>query len=720
MKVNLKITILTLILCSFPIQTWSQEPGKKYFTVRGSVRDQVSYDPIDDVTVQVNGGTYITTGYDGTFKIRVRIGDQLVISHEDFQTVYHTIDSKDRILIEVVPQQPTLSSSTVRKKELQAFNQLIDSADTYLKSDAQRSIQFIADALNKSVSQRQNAEAYQTLGDLYAYWKQYDLAVTNYRIALQNDSSNETKIKLAKAYLANNNVSKSISTFKNIKTSELSAYQRTEYYEGLADAYKQNGDLNLALETYKEGLEVAEDAKIKVKITDFNSKIAKTFGRKGDNQRAKQFFRNSLESAKQLSKARAVEEKINLAEFNSDNKNYDDEISLRKQVVEEVKAIEEDTVISNESPLTPQKQNYKIGNALLLQKNPKEALSYFDESIAEADRREDLEVKKDAQRRKVDAFIDLGDFDEAKRAYESFMVSVDELYRKKQQEISRSARLSRSIAESQNRINSLESDRELSKSRYDLSVAQNKNQQIIIYSLLGGLVLLLIAAYFTFKYIKQQRLANNLLALKSLRSQMNPHFIFNALNSVNSFIASNDERTANKYLSDFSFLMRAVLENSEEDFIPLKKEIELIELYTKLEHFRFKDKFDYEIQIDDKIDIEAYEIPPMLLQPYIENAVWHGLRYKKEKGILKIEITRQSVNEIKIAITDDGIGRTRSKALKTDNQKKHNSKGLSNIKKRIQILNAMYKDKIDVSISNYQDQEDTGTKVEVLLKKIST
>ena len=81
-----------------------------------------------------------------------------------------------------------------------------------------------------------------------------------------------------------------------------------------------------------------------------------------------------------------------------------------------------------------------------------------------------------------------------------------------------------------------------------------------------------------YKYIKQQRLANNLLALKSLRSQMNPHFIFNALNSVNSFIATNDERTANKYLSDFSQLMRAVLENSEEDFIALKKEIELLQL----------------------------------------------------------------------------------------------------------------------------------------------
>ena len=221
-----------------------------------------------------------------------------------------------------------------------------------------------------------------------------------------------------------------------------------------------------------------------------------------------------------------------------------------------------------------------------------------------------------------------------------------------------------------------------------------------------------------FKNIKQQKLANNLLALKSLRSQMNPHFIFNALNSVNSFIATNDERTANKYLSDFSKLMRAVLENSEEDFIPLEKEIQLIELYTKLEHFRFKDKFDYTISVEDTIDVEAYKIPPMLLQPYIENAVWHGLRYKEEKGILDIKISKKRKDEIEITIADNGIGRKKSKALKTENQKKHNSKGLGNIKKRVTILNEMYKDKVDISIEdNLTDAEDVGTKVIVTLKK---
>jgi len=421
--------------------------------------------------------------------------------------------------------------------------------------------------------------------------------------------------------------------------------------------------------------------------------------------------------AKQENKKRAVEEQVKVAEFNSENADYESEIELRKLAIEGIKDIESDSIISNESPITLQKQNYKIGNAYLLINDLTNAIPYLEKSREEAGERGDLDVKLDATRKLSEVNARLGNTEKTIAYNDEYKDVVDELYAKKRQEISQAARFSRNIAEQQNRITSLESDRALSKSTYELTQERNKSQQLIIYSLIGGLVLLLITGFLMFKYIKQQRLANNLLALKSLRSQMNPHFIFNALNSVNTFIATNDERTANKYLSDFSQLMRAVLENSEEDFIPLKKEIELLNLYTKLEHFRFQDKFDYAINVDDSIDIEEFQIPPMLLQPYIENAVWHGLRYKTEKGHLSIEIQPKSKGEITISISDNGIGRTCSKALKTEHQKKQNSKGMNNIKKRVAILNEMYKDKVDVTISDFQDLEDTGTKVVVTLKK---
>ena len=658
------------------------------------------------------------TGKDGEFKIKVKLGDELVIRHKDFQTVYHTITSKDRIIIKVESEYTKLTRSKSKRQRIQGFNQLIDSADTYLKIDADRSIQFIAEAISKSTSQRQNAEAYQTLGDLYMFWKQYDLAVSNYRISFQNSELQETKLKLAKAYSANKNYQESIETFLELDILKLSNYQKIEFYEGLGDVYLKINETSKAITTYQKGLDMSKRNNINPKVTDLNSKLALAYNKGGDTTTARSLFKKALTSAEAENNKRAVEQKVTVAEFNNSNQNYDDEIIMRKEVVEDLKRIELDSVIPNESPLTPQKQNYKIADALMLQNNFSAALPYLNKSVDEAAKRGDLEVKNDALRRKVDIYQSLGEYDKAKAEFQKFMASVDQLYIKKQQEISNSARLTRNLIENQNRITSLENERSLNQAKFDLTIQKNRNQQITIYSLVGGLVLLLIAIYFTLKYNKQQRLANNLLALKSLRSQMNPHFIFNALNSVNSFIATNDERTANKYLSDFSLLMRAVLENSENDFIPLEKEIELLKLYTQLEHFRFKDKFDYSITVDEQIVVEDYQIPPMLLQPYIENAVWHGLRYKTEKGHLNIAISQSSNDEITITITDDGIGRARSKVLKTANQKKHNSKGMTNIKKRISILNDMYKDKVEVHITDSQDDEvDTGTKVTVILKK---
>ena len=162
--------------------------------------------------------------------------------------------------------------------------------------------------------------------------------------------------------------------------------------------------------------------------------------------------------------------------------------------------------------------------------------------------------------------------------------------------------------------------------------------------------------------------------------------------------------------------MRSVLENSDEDFIPLAKEIELLELYVKLEHNRFKDKFDYVMYVDEKIKIDNFSIPPMLLQPYIENAIWHGLRYKKEKGRLKISMCQQTTNTILITVEDDGVGRKKSMEMKTKHQLKQKSKGISTIENRISILNSMYKDKIVVTVADVFE-DGSGTKVELILKK---
>ncbi len=688
------------------------------FTVRGNVVEQDTGAPIANVNIEVNGGAYTTTDVFGEFRIEAKKGDELTIRYKDFETIYYTIKSNERITVQVESKvERSFKSKGAPRKLVPQFNSYIDSAEVYLKQDPKKSIRFVTEALKRSNSIKQNAEAYEVLGDINRYWKQYDLAVSNYRISQQNVKTNTVNLKLAQAYQANRNYQESIEEYSTINKKNLSNYQLVQLYEGLGDVYGKIKNFDAAIEAYQKGLETAKAHLISPKVTDLSSKIAQILSYKGELKQAEQYFDKSLRLANTQNKKRALEEKVKVADFKNELNDFTDEIALRKQALKDISVIEADSVLDNESPLTPQKQNYKIGNAYAQQNDIGNAIQYLEKSIEEAETKEDLIVQKDATRKLSELYETEREFDKALIAYQEYVDVVEKLYVKKEQQIAQATRFSKDIVSKQNRITSLESDRALSESKYELGKEQTKRQRIIIYALVGGLFLVVLVAFLMYKYIRQQRLANNLLALKSLRSQMNPHFIFNALNSVNSFIALNDERTANRYLTDFSKLMRTVLENSEEDFIPLEKEVELLELYTQLEHFRFQDKFDYSIVIDDAIAVKEFMIPPMLLQPYIENAVWHGLRYKTEKGHLEIRATKINDNEIEITIADNGIGREKSQALKTKHQKQQNSKGMGNIKKRVTILNEMYKDKVDVTVGNLQTEGDTGTKVVVTLKK---
>ena len=704
-----------LFFCFVILQSlmlFSQQPkdlnASKSFRLKGSIIKDNTSEPIDKAEIYLNNYKKTITDRFGEFIIEVKIGDELTIKHEDFETVHHTINSEERIIIKVQTKEDS------REK----FNSFIDSTLTYIKIDAEKSIQFISQALEASKLRKDNAVAFETLGDVYFHWKQYDLAIANYKISLQNVTSDNVKLKLAKAFQFNSNYDFALSEYEGLNKRKLSNNQKVDLHEGIGDIQNQYKAYEKAVKAYEDGLEIAERHELNSKVTDLNSKIAKTYDAQGNLNKADEFFNNALNLAANQGRKRAIKEKITIADFQNRKQAYDEEIELRKQGLEEINAFEVDSIFDNESALTPQKQNYKIGNAYALQNDFEKALPYLEKSIKEASIRKDLVVEKDAYRALAEAQRNSGDFESAIASIDKYESLVDELYIKKEQEIARATRFSNDLINKQVRILGLEKDRELSESKYQLTQERNKNQKIIIYSLIVGLLLFLVSGYAMVKYIRQQRITNNMLALKSLRSQMNPHFIFNALNSVNSFIASNDERTANKYLSDFSLLMRAVLENSEENFIPLEKEIELLELYTKLEHSRFKEKFDYAITVGNKVNIQEFQIPPMLLQPYIENAVWHGLRYKKEKGTLDIKITHINPDELTIIITDDGIGREQSKILKTQHQKRQNSKGMGNIKKRVAILNKMYKDKVDIVINDlYKNEEDTGTQVIVTLKK---
>ncbi|MFK5972132.1 MAG: histidine kinase [Flavobacteriaceae bacterium] len=705
--------------------------------IKGSVKEQRTRVPISGVEISTSSGGYTLTNWVGEFRIRALIGDQLIIRSPEFETVRYTIRSGEDVdvLVEDVIENKSssgASSNKTSKRETSMYRVFLDSANFYKRTHIEKSIDFITQsiaALGRRADKRQLAASLTTLGEVYEFHNQYDLAITNFKDALKAHKTTRTTILLAKVYVLNKEFRKSEELLNPlIKIRGMVPFQRTELYEILGDAYAGMRLIDKAVAFFEEGLKIAKKNQISPKMTDLNSKIGDAYAKDDRLQEAEAFYANSLRLSNNQAPRRAVREKEKVADFYNQKSQYGDEIELRKKSLNELlkipRPLVEKIVIPREADtITTQRINYKIANAYIAQDQYDQAILYLKQSITEADSQDDLIVQKDATRKLSEVYKYKGDYTKALETYQDYVAVVDTLYVRKEQEISRAARFNRELASKQSRISGLEQGRQLSQSKYDLAlteqqlIAENyKRQQWVIYSLIFGMILMGLTTFFFYRSNQQQKLANNLLALKSLRSQMNPHFIFNALNSVNNFIAKSDERSANRYLSDFSTLMRAVLENSEEDFIPLAKELELLELYTKLEHSRFPDKFDYKIHVDERIDVEAFQIPPMLLQPYIENAIWHGLRYTNEKGFLNILLKQKDENTIEITIEDNGIGRKKSAELKTPNQKKRKSKGMGNIKKRIAILNDMYTDKVAVHISNL-NADGTGTKVLFLLKR---
>lgn len=215
-----------------------------------------------------------------------------------------------------------------------------------------------------------------------------------------------------------------------------------------------------------------------------------------------------------------------------------------------------------------------------------------------------------------------------------------------------------------------------------------KTTWFIMLSSVLGISLISTIVYFILRNSRQKSQMRRQIVESeqmALRAQMNPHFIFNALNSIQHFITMEDEMSANYYLTRFSKLVRKVLENSKTSFIPLTEEIETLRLYLELETLRFEGKFEYIIEVDDNVSTYDVEIPSMILQPFAENAIWHGLMPKRDNPRLEIRF-KQDELYLTCEIEDNGIGRKAAAENNKNRTKEHKSTGISNTTQRLSLL----------------------------------
>jgi ligand-binding sensor domain-containing protein len=205
------------------------------------------------------------------------------------------------------------------------------------------------------------------------------------------------------------------------------------------------------------------------------------------------------------------------------------------------------------------------------------------------------------------------------------------------------------------------------------------------------------------------------LEMQALRAQMNPHFIFNSLNSINWFIQQNNKEKASEYLTKFSKLVRLILQNSKALLIPLESELESLALYLDLEGMRFDYHFSYKISVPPDMEVSMLKVPPLIIQPYVENAIWHGLLHKDEKGQLNIELGEKD-GQLFFKITDNGIGRNRAAAFGSKSATKHKSMGMQITRERIAKLQRLGAKESSVMIYDLLLMDGSAGGTEVIIK----
>lgn len=611
----------------------------------------------------------------------------------------------------------------------QQADDLLEKAEGMLSSDPAQALELIEQALATSITQQSplnEAKCYLLLGKINESQSEFALANQNYSEAYQ---------RLAKAF------------------AHTLDFQET--LEGLGRANEALANYDLSVQFYERLLDLAIDENKRVEI---ELKLAAIEVKQNESQMALKrvselepsatYSRSkSLQSKGRAIKARAYAQQENYAaaeeslapapEMEMDNEGlYESMDMLEAPELEDEEAEELLNIYSQQNrqadeialreqiatskteanlPLQAAKQRQAISKVLIEQGRTQDAISQLKQAVTLADSTGDSEEQTSAYLALAEAYTRSGKTSLALAAYARHSEAMTAWM--KEQENQRSFR--ETLLKKQQDIQALTKDLALDESSYlleettsELQAQQLKGQRLLIYGLSVLLLIVILGAFFIYRKALQTKRVGQLLALKSLRAQMNPHFIFNALNSVNQFVALNDERAANKFLADFSKLMRMVLDNSQKEFITLREEQDMIALYLKLEHYRFRDQFEYEFVVDPELDLDDIEIPPMLVQPHIENAIWHGLRYKKEKGHLRVNVYQNGAG-VKISIEDDGIGRAESARLKTANQKKKNSVGLKNTQERIAIINEVYRTHYSLAVSDLKDNG-TGTRVEIL------
>lgn len=535
-------------------------------------------------------------------------------------------------------------------------------AKIYFKKAALQYHSLLKDSDSKSLKNGE-ARALASLGVIYSEESNYAAALEQYQKAL-------------KIYLE-------IGQKKNI----------SKAYNNIGVVYKSERNLPKALEYFKKALAIQEEIGEQAAAMSMTN-IGVIYFEQNKLNEALNYYKKALKSFENSENTRGLALLNNyLGDYYHKTKQANQAISYYNASLK----LNEEMQDKFGSSLTL----YSLGQLYCDQKNYNEAMGYANKSLAYAKEIGVLDQTYHTEKLLSDLYEFQNNHQQSLAHYKEYIKAKDSL----------------NSIENNKRFVQAEMNFEYQK-KEALLLEKNKSQSQLLFFLIVGVVLLigLIFVLFNRRQIKRRLTLQKEVAeyeQKALHLQMNPHFVFNCLGSISSFIVQNGTDSALKYLSKFSKLMRLTLEYSKGALIPIDKEIESLQNYLELEQLRFNNKFEFTIHSTERVEFNM-GLPPLLIQPFVENAILHGLVPKEGIGKIDVNFDVEN-NQLVCTIKDNGIGISQSKKLKENSVQAHQSMALEITKKRLEIMEATISKSAQIEIQELNDGHSNGTKVTLRL-----
>ncbi len=546
--------------------------------------------------------------------------------------------------------------------------------------------------------QEQLALIYSTLGVRYRNRSEFNKALEVHDKAVEiartlNDKSLITKYLnlLAVVYRRmdeNKNALDLHLEAMNIAESIHDTFQTAVSYNGLGNVYTNLKRYHVSIEYFKKSLEISKQQNNKLGLAINYNNIGESVKAIGLVDSALVYFNKSLDYNTQINSTGG--KAIN---YNS----IGDAYKLKKQYNTAINYLEQALIFNKQSR---DKINISVsyailGETYLLTKNYYKGIKNLDSGLKIAQEIGSKYQIESCSRLLSTAYEALNNNKKALEFLKTAKIYKDSIINEENLRHLVAVEASQNLKQTQNKIQLLNNKTEL----------QNKLISVQKKTLLGTFILafvLIIVVILSFRQLKLRSKYNNILMQQRLlRTQMNPHFIFNALSAIQVYILENDMQKSSQFLSDFASLMRQVLRSSEYEYVPLKDENKMLGYYLELQRLRFAYPFQYNIHIDENINKDDVLIPPMLTQPFVENAIEHGIKSIGEKGVINIRFFKQN-NTIKIEIEDNGIGWKASQKARSIGSK-HESMAIKITNERLDVIKKMTHKKAKFKISDLQD-----------------